>query len=81
MRHSVAALYGWTSVVVVPRAMLDGPLWGSMAGLLFGGTLLILCSLVVVLFVSRLLATDLAAATTAADAVADGRPLPVPMRT
>jgi len=68
--------YGWTSVVVVPRAVLDGPLWGSMAGLLFGGTLLILCSLVVVLFVSRLLATDLAAATTAADAVAEGRPLP-----
>jgi signal transduction histidine kinase/CheY-like chemotaxis protein len=69
-------LYGWTSVVVVPRAVLDGPLWGSMAGLLFGGTLLMLCSLVVVLFVSRLLATDLAGATTAAEAVADGRPLP-----
>jgi signal transduction histidine kinase len=67
---------GWTSVVVVPRAVLDGPLWGSMAGLLFGGTLLMLCSLVVVLFVSRLLSADLAAASTAADAVADGRPLP-----
>jgi len=68
--------YGWTSVVVVPPAVLDGPLWGSMAGLLFGGTLLMFCSLIVVLFVSRLLSTDLAAATIAADAVADGRPLP-----
>lgn len=69
-------LYGWTSVVVVPRASLDGPLWGSMAGLLFGGALLMFCSLVVVLIVSRRLATDLAEATTAADAVAHGRPLP-----
>jgi len=68
--------YGWTTVVVVPRAMLDGAMRGSMAGLLTGGVLLMLGGLAVVLFVSRRLSGDLAAATTAAEAVADGRPLP-----
>ena len=68
--------YGWTAVVVVPRLVLDGPLWGSIAGLLIGATLLMLGGLAVVLFVSRRLSTDLAAATAAAEAVADGRPLP-----
>jgi signal transduction histidine kinase len=68
--------YGWTTVVVVPRAVLDGAMRGSTAGLLTGGTLLMLGGLAVVLFVSRRLSGDLAAATTAAEAVADGRPLP-----
>jgi signal transduction histidine kinase/CheY-like chemotaxis protein len=68
--------YGWTTVIVIRRAVLDGAMWGSMAALLTGGLLLMLGGLAVVLFVSRRLATDLASATAAAEAVADGRSLP-----
>ena len=68
--------YGWTAVVVVPRALLDAPLRGSTVGVVTGGALLILCGLAAVLFVSRRLSADLAAATAAAEAVAEGRPLP-----
>jgi signal transduction histidine kinase/CheY-like chemotaxis protein len=68
--------YGWSAVVVVPRAVLDAPLRTSMAGVLAGGVVLMLCGLVVALVVSRRLSADIAAATTAADAVAQGRPVP-----
>ena len=67
--------HGWTAVVVVPRATLDAALGASMIGILVGGVLLMICGLAAVLFVSRRLSADLAAATTAADAVAEGRPL------
>jgi signal transduction histidine kinase len=68
--------YGWTAVVVVPRAVLDAPLRASTIGVLTGAALLLLCGLAVVLFVSRRLSEDLAAASAAAEAVAEGRPLP-----
>jgi signal transduction histidine kinase len=68
--------YGWTAVVVVPRAVLDAPLRGSTIGVLTGAALLLLCGLAVVLLVSRRLSTDLATASAAAEAVAEGRPLP-----
>jgi len=68
--------YGWTAVVVVPRAVLDGPLRGTTTGVILGGLLLILSGLGAVLFVSQRLSADLAAASTAAEAVAEGRPLP-----
>jgi signal transduction histidine kinase len=68
--------HGWTAVVVVRREALDAPLRTSMAGVLIGGGLLMLCGLAAVLRVSRRLSVDLAAATTAAEAVAEGRPLP-----
>jgi signal transduction histidine kinase/ActR/RegA family two-component response regulator len=68
--------YGWTAVVVVPRALLDAPLGASMTGVITGGLLLMLSGLVAVFVVSRRLSADLAAATTAADAVAEGRPVP-----
>ena len=67
---------GWTAVVVVTQEALDAPLRASMAGVLIGGGLLMLCGLAAVLRVSRRLSVDLAAATTAAQAVAEGRPLP-----
>jgi signal transduction histidine kinase len=67
--------YGWTAVIVVPRAVLDAPLQGSMTGVLIGGVLLMLSGLAAVLLVSRRLSADLAAATDAAEAVAEGRPL------
>ncbi len=70
------ASYGWTTVVVVQRSVLDGAMWESMGALLTGGFLLMAGSLLVVLFVSRRLSTDLASATAAAEAVADGRSLP-----
>jgi signal transduction histidine kinase/ActR/RegA family two-component response regulator len=67
--------YGWTSVVVVPHSVLDNALWSSMAAILAGGALLMISGLAAVLFVSRRLAGDLTAATTAAEAVAQGRPI------
>ena len=68
--------YGWTTVVVVPRDALDAPMRASMAGLITGGALLMLSGLVVALFISRRLSADLASATAAAEAVAEGHPLP-----
>jgi signal transduction histidine kinase/CheY-like chemotaxis protein len=67
--------YGWTTVIVVPRAVLDGPVNASIAAILTGGVLLMLCGLAAVLFVSRRLSSDLRAATTAAEAVAEGKAL------
>ena len=70
--------YGWTSVLVVPSAILDAPrapLRASMTAILTGGLLLMISGLAAVLFVSRRLAADLAAATKAAEAVAEGRPI------
>lgn len=67
---------GWTAVVVVTEEALDAPLRASMKAMLIGGGLLMLCGLAAVLRVSRRLRVDLAAATTAAEAVAEGRPLP-----
>jgi len=69
--------YGWTAVVVVPPVALDAPLRASVTGVLIGGALLMLCGLAAVLLVSRRLSADLAAATDAAEAVAEGRPLRV----
>ena len=68
--------HGWTTVVVVTREALDAPLRASLAALLIGGGLLMLCGLAAVLRVSRRLRVDSAAATSAAEAVAEGRPLP-----
>jgi signal transduction histidine kinase/CheY-like chemotaxis protein len=65
--------YGWTAVIVVPRTTLDEALIASMTGFLTGGLLLMICGLVAVLFVSRRLSADLAGATAAAEAVAEGR--------
>ena len=67
--------YGWTSVIVVPTSILDAPLWASMTAILIGGALLMISGLAAVLFVSRRLAADLAAATSAAEAVAEGLPI------
>jgi signal transduction histidine kinase/ActR/RegA family two-component response regulator len=68
--------YGWAAVVAVPRSVLDAPLGASLTGVLIGGVLLVLCGLGAVLVVSRRLSADIAAATSAAEAVAEGRPLP-----
>ena len=71
------SVHGWTAVVVVPRGVLDSPLRASMGGVLLGGALLMLSGLAVALLLSRRLSADLASATLAAEAVAEGRPLPV----
>ncbi len=68
--------FGWISVVVVPRAVLDAPLRGSMRGVVIGGALLMICGLVMALLVSRRLSADFAGATAAAEAVAEGRSVP-----
>ena len=47
---------GWTSVIVVPRSVLDAPLRVSMTATLGGGLLLMISGLAAVLFVSRRLA-------------------------
>jgi signal transduction histidine kinase len=64
--------YGWTAVVAVSRATADAPLNASITGVLAGGTVLMMCGLAAVLVISRRLSGDLAAATTAAEAVAAG---------
>jgi signal transduction histidine kinase/CheY-like chemotaxis protein len=66
--------YGWTSIIVVPQAVLDGTLIASTTAILLGGALLMISGLAAVLFVSRRLTSDITAATLAADAVASGRP-------
>src|SRR5262249_38248317 len=70
--------FGWTTVVVVSRDALDAPMRASMAALITGGALLMLSGLVVALFISRRLSADLASATLAAEAVAEGHPLATP---
>ena len=66
--------HGWTAVVVVPRVAIDRPLRASMTALLTGGALLMLGGFAAVFVVSRRLSADLAAASVAAEAVAEGRP-------
>ena len=66
---------GWTSVIAVPSSSLDAALWNSMAAILAGGALLMISGLAAVLFVSQRLSGDLAAATSAAEAVAQGQPI------
>jgi signal transduction histidine kinase/ActR/RegA family two-component response regulator len=68
--------YGWTAVVAIPRSVLDAPLLASLAAVLSGGIVLVVCGLAAVLLVSRRLSSDLAVATAAAEAVAQGRPVP-----
>jgi signal transduction histidine kinase/CheY-like chemotaxis protein len=68
--------FGWTAVVAVPRDVLDAPLLSSMVAVIAGGVVLMLCGLAAVLVVSQRLSDDLANATAAAEAVAQGRPLP-----
>jgi signal transduction histidine kinase len=68
--------FGWTAVVAVPRSVLDAPLLASMAAVIAGGVVLMMCGLAAVLVISQRLSDDLANATAAADAVAQGHPLP-----
>jgi signal transduction histidine kinase/CheY-like chemotaxis protein len=70
------ATSGWIAVVVVPGAALDAPMTASMVAVLAGGALIILCGLSAVLYVSRRLSADIAAATAAAESVAQGLPVP-----
>jgi signal transduction histidine kinase/ActR/RegA family two-component response regulator len=65
--------YGWSTIVVVPRVVLDGPLRASMAGVAIGGVLLTLGGFIAVLLASRRLTEDLDAAAVAAAAVVEGR--------
>ena len=65
--------YGWSTIVVVPAAVLDGPLRSSMAGVAIGGVLLTLGGFVAVFIASRRLTEDIDAAAAAAAEVAEGR--------
>ena len=65
--------YGWSTVVVVPAAVLDGPLRASMAGVAIGGVLLTLGGFIAAFVASRRLTEDLDAVAAAAAEVAEGR--------
>ena len=65
--------YGWTTSVSVPAAVLDGPVRASIRAIVAGGTVLLLGGLCSILFVSRRVARDFAAARDAAAALAQGR--------
>ncbi len=66
--------HGWTTVVSVPRAVLDGPARASIIATVSGGTVLVLGGLLAVLFVSRRMSRDFESARDAAAALAAGRP-------
>jgi signal transduction histidine kinase len=65
--------YGWTTTVSVPLAVLDGPVRSSLIAVLAGAGVLGLGGLFSVLFVSRRVSRDFAAARDAAAALAAGR--------
>jgi signal transduction histidine kinase/ActR/RegA family two-component response regulator len=65
--------YGWTTVVSVPRAVLDGPVQASIIASVSGGAVLIFGGLLSVLLVSRRVSRDFEAARDAAAALAEGR--------
>ena len=65
--------YGWSTVVVVPAAVLDGPLRSSMIGVAIGGVLLTLGGFLAAFVASRRLTDDLDAVAVAAAEVAEGR--------
>jgi signal transduction histidine kinase len=65
--------YGWSTVVMVPAAVLDGPLRSSMAGVAIGGVLLTLGGFIAAFVASRRLTEDLDAVAAAAAEVAEGR--------
>ena len=70
---------GWTVIVSVPKAVLDGPVRESIIATASGGVVLILGGLMGVLLVSRRVGHDFEAARDAAAALADGR-APAPSR-
>ncbi len=71
-----SAFPGWTVIVSVPRAVLDGPARESIIATVSGGVVLILGGLMGVLLVSRRVTHDLQTARDAAAALADGRAPP-----
>jgi signal transduction histidine kinase len=68
--------YGWTTSVSVPAAVLDGPVRASIRAIVAGVAVLLVGGLCSILFVSRRVARDFAAARDAAAALADGLILP-----
>lgn len=70
--------FGWTSVVVVERDAIDGPLSASMVAFSSGGLLLMACGLLASLWIARRLSSDLQGAMAAAEAVAAGRAYTAP---
>ena len=69
----VRGAYGWTTSVSVPVRVLDGPGRASVVAIISGGAVLLFGGLISVLFVSRRLAREFAAARDAAAALAEGR--------
>jgi signal transduction histidine kinase len=67
--------YGWTATVVVPRGVLDAPVRDSTFALAVGGAFLMIGTLAALLLVSRRVSRDLDAVASAAEAVAEGRPI------
>ena len=67
---------GWTVIVSVPKAVLDGPVRESIIATASGAVVLVLGGLLGVLLVSRRVTHDLQTARDAAAALADGRAPP-----
>ena len=67
---------GWTVIVSVPKAVLDGPVRESIVATASGAVVLILGGLLGVLLVSRRVTHDLQTARDAAAALADGHAPP-----
>jgi signal transduction histidine kinase len=67
------SIYGWSTVVVVPKSVLDAPLAASLTGLVIGALLLTVGGLAIVVLVSRRLSADVERASAAARALTEGR--------
>ena len=70
--------YGWSTVVVVPAGVLDGPRRSSMFGVAIGGALLTLGGFIAAFIASRRLTGDLDAVAVAAAELAEGRSVAAP---
>ena len=72
---SRGSVSGWVSAVAVQRSVLDAPLRRSMTALGIVGLLLVVSGGIAAFLISRRVSRDIVSAATAAEALADGRPV------
>ena len=71
-----SALSGWTSSVVVPVAVMDGPLRQSMTTLVLVGLVVLVGSIGGANWLAGRISSEIGSATHAAEALSQGRPVP-----
>ncbi len=71
-----SSLSGWTSSVVVPVAVMDGPLRQSMTTLVLAGLMVLVASIGGANWLAGRISTEIGSATQAAEALSRGQPVP-----